>query len=39
MTALRRDIDKLALDLKTLGLISTSSTGAVAMTRGAKTFF
>jgi len=38
VTALRRDIDKLALDLKPLGLISTSRTGAVAMTRGAKTF-
>ena len=38
VTALRREIDKLALDLKPLGLISTSRTGAVAMTRGAKIF-
>ena len=38
VTALRAEIDKLALDLKTLGLISTSRTGAVAMTKGPKTF-
>ena len=38
VTALRAEIDKLALDLKSLGLISTSRTGAVAMTKGAKTF-
>ena len=38
VTALRREIDKLTIDLKPLGLISTSRTGAVAMTRGAKTF-
>ena len=38
VTALRREIDKLALDLKPYGLISTSRTGAVAMTRGAKIF-
>ena len=38
VTALRAEIDKLALDLKRLGLISTSRTGAVAMTNGAKTF-
>ena len=38
VTALRREIDKLALDLKPHGLISTSRTGAVAMTRGAKIF-
>ena len=33
VTALRAEIDKLALDLKSLGLISTSRTGAVAMTK------
>ena len=38
VTALRAEIDKLALDLKGLGLISTSRTGAVAMTKGAKIF-
>ena len=36
VTALRREIDKLALDLKPHGLISTSRTGAVAMTRDLK---
>ena len=36
VTALRAEIDKLALDLKSLGLISTSRTGAVAMTKGPK---
>ena len=38
VTALRADIDKLALDLKRYGLISTSRTGAVAMTKGAQIF-
>ena len=38
VTALRAEIDKLALDLKSLGLISTSRTGAVAMTNGSKIF-
>ena len=38
VTALRAEIDKLALDLKSLGLISTSRTGSVAMTKGSKTF-
>ena len=38
VTALRAEIDKLALDLKSLGLISTSRTGAVAMTKGSRTF-
>ncbi len=38
VTALRREIDKLTIDLKPLGLISTSRTGAVAMTRGPKIF-
>ena len=38
MTALRRDIDKLIANLKPLGLISTSRTGAVAMTRGKEVF-
>jgi acetolactate synthase-1/3 small subunit len=34
----RAEIDKLAIDLKRLGLISTSRTGAVAMTKGPKIF-
>jgi acetolactate synthase-1/3 small subunit len=38
VTALRAEIDKLALDLKSLGLISTSRTGAVAMTKGSRIF-
>ena len=38
ITALRREIDKMSKKLKPLGLISTSRTGAVAMTRGAKIF-
>ena len=38
ITALRREIDKMSKNLKTLGLISVSRTGAVAMTRGAKIF-
>ena len=38
ITALRREIDKMSIKLKPLGLISTSRTGAVAMTRGAKIF-
>ncbi len=38
ITALRRDIDIMSKKLKPLGLISTSRTGAVAMTRGAKIF-
>ena len=38
VTALRRDIDKLIASLKSLGLISTSRTGAVAMTRGKEVF-
>ena len=38
VTALRADIDKLSLDLKRYGLISTSRTGAVAMTKGAQIF-
>ena len=38
VTALRAEIDKLALDLKRLGLISTSRTGSVAMTKGGKVF-
>ena len=38
VTALRAEIDKLTLDLKRLGLISTSRTGSVAMTKGAKIF-
>jgi acetolactate synthase-1/3 small subunit len=38
VTALRREIDKLIETLKPLGLVSTSRTGAVAMTRGAETF-
>jgi len=38
VTALRRDIDKLTLTLKPLGLKSVSRTGAVAMTRGEEIF-
>ena len=38
VTALRAEIDKLALELKSLGLISTSRTGAVAMTKGSRIF-
>ncbi len=38
VTALRRDIDKLIASLKPLGLISTSRTGAIAMTRGKEIF-
>jgi len=38
VTALRREIDKLTLTLKPLGLISVSRTGAVAMTRGEEIF-
>ena len=38
VTALRKEIDKLIVTLKPLGLVSTSRTGAVAMTRGANTF-
>ena len=38
ITALRREIDKLTLTLKPLGLISTSRTGAVAMTKGEEIF-
>jgi acetolactate synthase I/III small subunit len=38
ITALRRDIDKMTKNLKPLGLVSVSRTGAVAMTRGAEVF-
>ena len=38
ITALRREIDLVAINLKKLGLVSLSRTGAVAMTRGADTF-
>jgi len=38
ITALRREIDKVTKNLKPLGLISASRTGAVAMTRGAEVF-
>ena len=38
ITALRREIDVMNKKLKPLGLVSTSRTGAVAMTRGAKIF-
>ena len=36
ITALRREIDKMSQNLKPLGLVSASRTGAVAMTRGAE---
>ena len=38
ITALRREIDNMNKNLKSLGLISVSRTGAVAMTRGAEIF-
>ena len=38
VTALRREIDKLVITLKPLGLISVSRTGAVAMTKGDEVF-
>ena len=38
ITALRKDIDKMSKKLKALGLVSTSRTGAIAMTRGAEIF-
>ena len=38
ITALRREIDKMNSKLKPLGLISTSRTGAIAMTRGSEIF-
>ena len=38
ITALRREIDSVIKNLKPLGLVSASTTGAVAMTRGAEIF-
>ena len=38
VTALRREVDKLIEILGPLGLVSTSRTGAVAMTRGSEVF-
>ena len=38
ITALRREIDIMSKNLKPLGLVSVSRTGAVAMTRGAEIF-
>ena len=38
ITALRREIDTVTKNLKPLGLVSASRTGAVAMTRGAEIF-
>ena len=38
ITALRREIDNMIKNLKPLGLVSASRTGAVAMTRGAEVF-
>ena len=38
VTALTREIDLMAKNLKKLGLVSLSRTGAVAMTRGADIF-
>jgi len=38
ITALRREIDKMSKKLIPLGLVSTSRTGAIAMTRGAEIF-
>jgi len=39
ITALRREIDKMAKNLRKFGLVSVSRTGAVAMTRGDKVFY
>ena len=38
ITALRREIDIMKKKLKSFGLVSTSRTGAIAMTRGAEVF-
>ena len=38
VTALRREIDKMSINLKKFGLVSISRTGAVAMTRGSEVF-
>jgi acetolactate synthase-1/3 small subunit len=38
ITALKKEIDNVTKNLKILGLVSVSRTGAVAMTRGAKIF-
>ena len=38
ITALRREIDKMNKKLKLNGLVSTSRTGAIAMTRGSEIF-
>jgi len=38
ITALRREIDNVTKNLKPLGLVSASRTGAIAMTRGAEIF-
>tara|TARA_B100000686_G_scaffold18660_1_gene17241 strand:+ start:59 stop:607 length:549 start_codon:yes stop_codon:yes gene_type:complete len=38
ITALRRDIDSMAKNLRKFGLVSVSRTGAVAMTRGSEIF-
>ena len=38
ITALRREIDIIVKNLRKLGLVSVSRTGAVAMTRGAEVF-
>ena len=38
ITALRREIDIIVQNLRKLGLVSVSRTGAVAMTRGAEIF-
>ncbi|MDC1146619.1 acetolactate synthase small subunit [Candidatus Pelagibacter sp.] len=38
ITALRREVDSVTKNLKPLGLVSASRTGAVAMTRGAEIF-
>ena len=38
ITALRREIDTVMTNLKKIGLVSVSRTGAVAMTRGAEVF-
>ena len=39
ITALRREVDNMIKNLKPLGLVSASRTGAVAMTRGAENLY
>jgi acetolactate synthase-1/3 small subunit len=38
ITALRKEIDNVSKNLKPIGLVSASRTGAIAMTKGAEIF-